>query len=79
MPSPIPKTARQIIEGTQPHQVEPCPKCKALAGWYEHRRQSGRAYFYTTGEITHYVEGHTWHGPRKYCVECDRDITHLIR
>lgn len=62
------------------NQTAPCPKCKAFNGWFEKRVQSYRQYFDLNGNATHATdEGFNRGGKRKYCSECGREITDLIK
>lgn len=61
-------------------QIAPC-KCGHHAGWFEKRCVSYEQYFDETGEATHASDilAASRGGVRKYCCECSRDITRLIK
>lgn len=59
-------------------QVKPCPKCKKVLGWREKRVIRGDQYFDADGTPSHFVDSTGRGGVRKYCYECDRDITKCI-
>ena len=62
-------------------QTAPCPKCGNTYGWWEKRCQSYFQYFDEIGKPTHSADGETMGrgGKRKFCSECNKDITDLIR
>lgn len=61
-------------------QTQDCPTCKAKYGWWEKRQQSYGQYFLPNGVASHATDGHGVGrgGRRKYCYECNRDITACV-
>ncbi len=56
-----------------------CPKCKGTMGYYEKIIMSYQQYFTFNGDIDFASENtRIKGGKRKYCAECDRDITIFI-
>ena len=57
-----------------------CPHCNGESGYYEKWVQKYSDYFGFSG--THIEGGEftsAWGGKRKYCSDCDRDITKYIK
>ena len=59
-------------------QISDCPKCKKKYGWYEKRIQWGEQYYEANGEPSHYCDTNGRGGLRKYCSECNTDITKCV-
>ena len=60
-------------------QVKPCPRCKAILGWFENRVLYGDQFFDADGSASHFSDkGVSRGGRRKYCYECERDITTCV-
>lgn len=59
-------------------QIKDCPNCKEMRGWYEKLLQSYHQYYLSDGKASHAVENNTQGGHRKYCYECNRDITNCV-
>ncbi len=59
-------------------QVKAC-KCGHLAGWYERVVYSATLILTPEGMSDACEYTHCRGGKRKYCLECKRDITHLIQ
>lgn len=59
-------------------QTKECPSCKKIIGWFEKVRTSYRQYYNPNGEGSNTSEGVTHGGTRKYCFDCNRDITDLV-
>lgn len=60
-------------------QIAPC-RCGKLAGWFEKRIVAYEQFYLPDGEASHASDILLAHrgGVRKYCFECNRDITKLI-
>jgi len=63
-----------------PIQLHDCPKCKTKHGWWEKRQQSYEQYYLPDGTSSHATDGNSVGrgGVRKFCFECNRDISDLI-
>jgi hypothetical protein len=61
-------------------QTKPCPQCKEAHGWWERRQQSYKQYYVANGDPSHASDGEGVGrgGRRKYCYECNRDITDCV-
>ena len=61
-------------------QVAPCPRCRGMGGWYEKRVCKYTQIFeadgkpFDAGDMTRVREG-----DRRYCIECNRDITEQVQ
>ncbi|MDU4254568.1 hypothetical protein [Pseudomonas sp.] len=66
--------------GEHLQQVASCPRCNLLSGWYEKRVCKYRQIFDPDGTPfdTSNMERISG-GARRYCIECDRDITELVQ
>lgn len=60
------------------NQLSACSKCKAKNGWYEKRVHYGLQFFDSDGTPSHWVDGNSRGGKRKFCYECDKDITNKV-
>jgi len=60
-------------------QIKPCPWCGNKSGWFEKHVTSGQQYFYADGQPSHFCDEYTRGGKRKYCADCNRDITSIIK
>jgi hypothetical protein len=61
-------------------QTKPCPRCGHKHGWWE-KRQYHYSQCYDARGIPTYAEGRGSGGivgSRKYCMECNKDITSCI-
>ena len=59
-------------------QIKNCPNCNATYGWFEKRVHYGNQYYEEDGQASHFDEGNTTGGKRKFCAQCSKDITSLI-
>lgn len=57
-------------------QHEDCPNCRAFKGWWSNVVKPSMVFHEANGEIK---ERRVYEGTKKYCVECDFDITECIR
>lgn len=61
------------------YQAKPCQRCGNLEGWYE-KRITYRDQFFDANGVAFSSEGNgELGGKRKYCVQCDADITNKIQ
>ena len=66
------------IMGTAKRQIKKC-SCGRKDGWCEHLVHSGLQYYDENGFVLSWEGTTTRGGKRKYCMQCDRDITRLVR
>lgn len=62
-------------------QIAPCPRCGFNHGWFERRIKSYQQHFQSDGEVSHASDGNYIRrgGKRKYCCECSKDITEIVK
>lgn len=61
-------------------QVAPCPRCGHLGGWYEKRVCKYTQIFEADGEAFDATDmTRVRGGDRRYCNECNRDITEQVQ
>lgn len=63
-------------------QTAPCPGCKEAVGWWEKRVTSWAQYYMANGKVSHAsdnLDSNGRGGRRKFCYNCNRDITKLIQ
>lgn len=58
--------------------MEKCPKCGSEGGYYEKQIKYYTQYFYWDGSVSHASDGKNYGGTRRYCVDCDKDVTKYI-
>ncbi len=51
-----------------------CPRCGSTL-YYEKHRKTYKQYFNWDGTVSHASDGKNYGGKRKYCGECDLDVT----
>ena len=61
-------------------QIKPCQRCAKTDGWFEKRVTAWRQYYDEAGEPTHIAEDRRIRGGvRKFCINCNADITNKIK